>query len=253
MATQSKLVFKMDRLLSLFATPDSPSPWQVATPALIAFFAALVTVLGSVAMALRSIENSRRLASDQLIHLSRQNELDREHESKQREMDRRSESDQKKTDREMLFRKEVYAEATEAFVTAGIVIGRLSDLSVPSGQIINSFVEKYPAVGKAQLFAGPELMRATAALSVEVVRALLALQLKRVEVEGENDQRLRAQSLEALRKECLDRSQAISLLASDALLAARKELEIEGGEDELRLILRDARAKISDTTSRVSP
>ena len=83
-------------------------------------------------------------------------------------------------DREMSFRKDIYLAVTEA-VTVGInTLPRFADLSISDNQLATTYLEKVPAIAKAQLVAKEKTAKALTDLATELDCAFLHLSIERL-------------------------------------------------------------------------
>ena len=103
--------------------------------------------------------------------------------TEQSDRQRLHDKEMKKIDRDMTFRKEIYVEATEAFMIASMTISRLPDLDVSKKDIAQPLLVKISAYAKANIIAGEQLFRAMANFMAEFTQSFSYLMPMRDELD----------------------------------------------------------------------
>lgn len=99
---------------------------------------------------------------------------------RQLQADRRA----KKLDREMNMKREIYLTATEAIHEAMSAIGKMANLDIPIGSLLNSYSEKSSAISKSHIVASNSTIEALTNLTQEIATSFLRLAPLRIQLDA---------------------------------------------------------------------
>ena len=125
--------------------------------------------------------------------------------------------DLKNHDREMSLRKDIYLAATDAAATGLIAVSRFASLEIPDEQLTEGYLDKSASLGKVNIIANVETVRAVVNFSGELSAAFLRLFARRLPLV------LQKQQIELLRAQF-----DISLKENARTLELQKQYNIEG-------------------------
>ena len=129
----------------------------------------------------------------------------------------------KTEERKLTLKKDVYLPAAEAISAGLMAIGRLADLKIPQDNLLSDWIEKSPAIAKAQLVADEATAEAIARFNAElgsIMFRLLAIRLPLT---------TKLQSAESLMQQVTRHS-----TENDRMLELCKEMNLSGSRDEQR-------------------
>ena len=143
-------------------------------------------------------------------------------------------------------RRDIYLNATDAVATAGLCIGRLSDIERTSSEILSPLLEKAGQIAKVHIVASPATSEAVAELQSTIAQAVIALSFARIPIEverrrlnelkpssSEEEIQKRRSEIELLRilivfgDQCLAHSIVLANLSAKAILLIRVDLSID--------------------------
>lgn len=129
----------------------------------------------------------------------------------------------KADERKLNLKKDVYLPAAEAISAGLMAIGRLADLRIPQDKLLSDWIEKSPAIAKAQLVADEATTEAIARFNAELGATMFRLLAIRLPLTT------RLQSADSLMQQVSRHS-----TENDRMLELSKEMNLSGTHDEQR-------------------
>jgi hypothetical protein len=129
----------------------------------------------------------------------------------------------KREDRLLALRRDVYLPAAEAVSAGLMLIGRLSDLSMSQEGLLGDWIEKAPAIAKANLIADASTVEALTRFNTELGALILRLLSTRAPLVGR--QQHASLLLEEINRFSAERDRMVDLL---------KEMNLSGAYDDRR-------------------
>ena len=92
------------------------------------------------------------------------------------------ERDLEKRERDLAMRRDIYLEAMEALSAGMVVVGRFGDLDVKPNHLMQSYMDKSPAIARVNIVGNRETIEAVSGFNLELIGTFLRLEAKRERV-----------------------------------------------------------------------